>query len=72
MAVPDDGRDSRYGCQFFRGALCVTARCHDAGSGIETMGAADVGARFTVGFGGDAAGVHYDHIGYSRMAFARA
>ena len=67
MAVADDGEDAGEGGQFLWGALGVTAGGEDAGVGIEAVGAADKGAGFAVGFGGDAAGDH-DHIGFGGVA----
>ena len=63
MAVADDGGDAGEIGELFRSALCVATGGDDARFGVEAMRAADVGAGFAVGFGGDAAGVDYDHIG---------
>ena len=63
MAVAYDGGDAFDGGEFLRGALGVTACDEDAGFRVEAMGAADVGAGFAVGFGGDRAGVDDDDFG---------
>ena len=72
MAVADDGGDAGDGGQFFRSALGVAAGCDDAGCGVKAVGAADVGAGFAVGFGGDAAGVDDDHIGFGWLALVES
>ena len=50
-------------------ALSVATGCDDAGCGIVAVGAADICASFAIGFGGDAAGVDDDHVGFGCMAF---
>ena len=50
-------------------ALCIASSRDDAGFGIAAIGAANVGARFAVGFSGDTAGVHDDHIGFGGNGF---
>ena len=69
MAVTDDGGDAGKAGQFLRSALGVAAGGDNAGSGIEAVGAANIGAGLAVGFGGDAAGVDDHHIGVLRLAF---
>ena len=68
VAVADDGGDTWDVGEFFRSALSVAAGGDDAGFGVEAVGAANVGAGFAVGLGGDAAGVDDDHIGFVRLA----
>ena len=63
VAVADDGGDTGDAGEFFRSALGIAAGDDDARVRVEAMRAADVGAGFAVGFGGDAAGVDDDHIG---------
>ncbi len=72
MAVADDGSHAGEVGQFLRSALGIAASGDDAGLGVEAMRAADVGAGFAVGFGGDAAGVDDDHIGDGLRAFGRS
>ena len=71
MAVAYDGSHAGKVGQFLRSALGVTARSDDASLGVQAMRAADVGAGFAVGFGGDAAGVDDDYIGEGLRAFGR-
>ena len=64
MAVADDGGYS-WNCGKFSGCtLGVTACGDDAGFRVLAVSAADVCAGFAVGFGGDAAGVNYNEIGF--------
>ena len=72
MAVADNGGDAWNVGEFFRSALGVATGGDDARFGVEAMGAADVGAGFAVGFGGDAAGVDDDHIGLVGLVVVRS
>ena len=69
MAVADDSSDTGERCQFLGGALGVAAGGNDPCSGIETVGTADEGASLAVSLGGDAAGIHDNHICFRRVAF---
>ena len=69
MAVSDDGDDSRERGEFFRGALGVAARSDNAGFGIVAMSAAYPCACFAISFGGDAAGVDDDDVGFGGRVF---
>src|SRR4051812_34110807 len=68
VAVTDDGGDSGNRGEFLGSALRVAARSDNAGFGILPVRAADVGTRFAISFGGDAAGVDDDHIGFGGEA----
>ena len=72
MAVADNGGDSRNGGEFIGGALRIATCSDDACARVEAMGAANVGACFTVGFGGDTASVDDNYIGFCRPAFGRS
>ena len=63
MAISDNGRDSWKRGKFCGSALGVTARSDDPGMGIESMCATDIGTRFAISFGSDAAGIDDHHIG---------
>ena len=69
MAVADYRRNTGEGCEFLGSALRIASSRDDAGFGIAAMGAANVGARFAVGFSGDTAGIHDDHVGFGGSAF---
>ena len=64
VAVADDGGDTGNFGQLLRGALRVAAGDDDARRGAAAMDAADVGAGFAIGFGGDATGVDDDDVGF--------
>ena len=68
VAVADDGGDAGEDCQFFSGALGIAASGDDTGCGVEAISAADVGAGFAIGLGGNAACVDNDHIGLGGLA----
>ena len=68
MAIADYGGDARNRGKFLGGPLGVAASGNNAGCRVEAMGAANVGASFAVGFGGDATGVDDDHIGFGGLA----
>jgi hypothetical protein len=67
MAVADDGGHSGQAGKGFRLALGITTSDDDGRVGVETMGAADEGARGAVGLGRYAAGVDDDYIGHCRL-----
>lgn len=67
VAVPDDGDDAGDRGEFFGSALGVTAGSDDASRRVETAGAADIGAGLAIGFGGDAAGIDDDHVGFGGL-----
>ena len=67
VAVADHGGDAGQGGDFLRRSLGIAAGDDDAGLGIGSTDAADVGAGVAVGLGGDGAGVHHDHIGVPQV-----
>ena len=68
MAVADHGGDTGQCGEFFRGALGIATGSDDAAVGVLAMGAANVCAGLPISLGGNAAGIHDDHIGFSREA----
>lgn len=68
VAVADNGGDTGDGGQLFRSALGVATGCDDTCCGVKAVGAADVGARFAIGFSGYAAGIDDDHVGFCWLA----
>jgi hypothetical protein len=71
MAVADDGNHARKAGQFLRRALRVAASSHNASFGIDSIGATDKSASFAIGLRGDAASIHYNHVGLCGFAFAK-
>src|SRR6185437_14948356 len=67
----NDGNAWKRG-EFLGSALRVAASGDDAGLRVLAVGAADVCAGFTVGFGGDTARIHNDDISVCRNAFGSA
>ena len=55
------------GGKFFGGTLGVTTGHYDLRLRVKPMGAADVRAGFTIGLGGDTAGVHDDYVGLGKL-----
>jgi hypothetical protein len=72
VAVADYGGDSGKGGEFLGGALGIAARRNNAGCGVVAVSAADPGARFAIGFGGHAAGIHDEYVGSGRESLAGA
>ncbi len=63
MAVADDGENAGESSNFIRRALRIAACDNDACLRIGALDAANVGAGIAIGFRGDGAGVHHNHVG---------
>lgn len=62
MAVADHGGHAGYAGKFFGGALGIATRHQNARLRVQPVGATDESTGFTIGFGGDAAGVYHHHV----------